>query len=116
MNREHNSNILIVSEETKVDDRDDFLGELNKSTYLPRLRIYELQVDRSYLIEDMVRKTTKFGDALLTTLFYDGDRFSVFLPKRYCKTFTDEKIAGILNRGNIQPEYKGGKYHELEFC
>ena len=78
MNSEHNSNILTVSQET----RDDFLGELNKLAYLPRLRIYELQVDRSYLIEDMVRKTTKFGDALLTTLFYDGDRFSVFLPKR----------------------------------
>ena len=112
MNSEHNSNILTVSEET----RDDFLGELNKSAYLSRLRIDELQVDRSYLIEDMVRKTTKFGDASLTILFHDGDLFSVFLPKRYCKIFTDEKIAGILNHGDNQLEYKGGKYHELEFC
>ena len=74
---------------------------------MQRLKIDELQVDRSYLIEDMVWKTTKFGGALLTTLFYDGDRFSVFVPKRYCKMFTDEKIAGVLNRGDIQLEYKG---------
>ena len=60
MNSEHNSNVLTVSEEM----RNDFLRELNKSAYLLRLRIDELQVDRSYLIKDMVRKTTKFGDAI----------------------------------------------------
>ena len=55
MNIEDNNNILIVSEKEivskmeskkKVDDRDDFLRELNKSTYLPRLRMDDLHVDR----------------------------------------------------------------------
>lgn len=64
----------------KVDDRVDLLKKLNKSTCIPRLRIDEL---------DIVRMTTKFSEALLTTLNYE-DRFHVFFPKRYCITFTDD--------------------------
>ena len=51
-----------------------FLKNINSTSFLERRKMDELETGKSYLIECIERVTTKFGDALLTTLDAQDDR------------------------------------------
>jgi hypothetical protein len=102
--------------EKKEIGKEELLIHLNKPTYLETKQISELDASpHSYLVESVKRVTTKYGDAIIATLDDEGNRFKVFLPKRYTNKLSDEWIA-CMNKTNIRLKYLGGKYHDLEFC
>jgi hypothetical protein len=98
----------------KNENRDDFLKDINKVTYLEKKRMDELEIGKSYLIENMERITTKYGDSIIAILDDEGDRFNVFLPKRYPTKFSNKHIA-YMNENTFSLKYLGGKYNEIEF-
>ena len=91
-----------------------FLKNINSASFLERRKMDELETGKSYLIECIERVTTKFGDALLTTLDDEDERFKVFLPKRFNTKLTDEDLE-YMNNETFYMKYLGGKYHDLEF-
>ena len=97
------------------DDEDiDFLQDIN-TTFLERRKINELGVGETYVMEHLERITTKYGPSLLATLNDDeGDRFKVFLPKRFNIKFTDKRIKYV-NKNTLHLKYLGGDYNDLEF-
>ena len=92
----------------------NFLKNINSASFLERRKMDELETGKSYLIECIERVTTKFGDALLTTLDDEDERFKVFLPKRFNTKLTDEYLE-YMNNETFYMKYLGGKYHDLEF-
>ena len=67
-----------------------------------------------YLLINLKRITTKFGDIIIARLQVDNEEMDFFLPKRFSK-LTDKEIDE-LNKGNYYIEYKGmeGVYVDLD--
>ena len=68
----------------------NFLNAVNSFKYLERKKVEELETGKSYLIEQVERITTKYGDAITATLRgpvqdapQSSPQFKVFLPKRF---------------------------------
>ena len=97
-------------------DDEEFLMELNKPTFLKFKKWDELVVDETYLIENMERTQAKYGEAIITTLLYEDDRFKIYLPNRYVKILSDSDMKRIVESKVYKIKYKGGKYHDLVFC
>ena len=103
--------IPVVQERDDTFDSDekdfDFLQDIN-TTFLERRKINELGVGETYVMEHLERITTKYGPSLLATLNDDeGDRFKVFLPKRFNIKFTDKPIKYV-NKNTLHLKYLGG--------
>ena len=102
----------------------NFLKSVNSVKYLERKKIEQLETGKSYQIEQVERITTKYGDAIATTLrgpldpVKDGvggaHQFKVFLPKRFLTRLSDEHIE-YMNEGGVYLKFIGGKYNDLEF-
>ena len=105
----------------------NFLKAANSVVYLERKKIEELETGKSYLIEQVERITTKYGDAIIAILQspscscshdcwceLDPQRFKVFLPKRFLTRLSDDHLE-YMNEGGIYLKFNGGKYHDLEF-
>ena len=101
----------------------NFLKAVNSVKYLERKKIEELETGKSYLIEQVERITTKYGDAIIVILrgpcLQDDDvqsapQFKVFLPKRFLICLSDDHM-GYMNEGGIYLKFIGGKYNDLEF-
>ena len=98
----------------------NFLKAVNSFKYLERKKIEELETGKSYLIEQVEKITTKYGDALIAILQGPSDdvgsalQFKVFLPKRFLTRLSDEHIE-YMNEGGIYLKFIGGKYNDLEF-
>ena len=98
----------------------NFLKAVNSFKYLERKKIEELETGKSYLIEQVEKTTTKYGDALIAILRGPSDdvgsalQFKVFLPKRFLTHLSDEHIE-YMNEGGIYLKFIGGKYNDLEF-
>ena len=101
-------------QEPEVQEDIDFLQDIN-ATFLERRKINELGVGETYVVEHLERITTKYGPSLLATLDDEGDRFKVFLPKRFNNKFTDKRIKYV-NKNTLHLEYLGGYYNDLEFA
>ena len=62
---------------------------MNKTHYLQRKKMAELEEDKVYRIIKLEHMETKFGKAILATLNEDEgneDDFIVFLPKRFSES------------------------------
>jgi hypothetical protein len=108
---------LVKKVERKVEKnekRDNFLKDINRVMYLEKKRMDELEIGKSYLIENLEKVATKYGDGIIALLDYGGDRFKVFLPKRYTIKFSNKDIA-YMNENKFHLKYLGGKYNDLEF-
>ena len=107
----------------------NFLKAVKSVVYLERKKIKELETDKSYLIEQVKRITTKYGDVIIAILrgpwawsadpIQDDDvqnapQFEVFLPKRYVTRFSDDDLE-YMNKGGIYLDFIGGEYNDLEF-
>ena len=107
----------------------NFLNAVNSFKYLERKKVEELETGKSYLIEQVERITTKYGDAITATLRgpvqdapqstkYEVQRctpqFKVFLLKRFLTRLSDEHME-LMNEGGIYLKFIGGKYNEMEF-
>ena len=124
------SNVPALSTSTYDDTRKiNFLKAVNSVKYLERKKIEELETGKSYLIEQVERITTKYGDAITAILRgpvqdtpqstkYEVQRctpqFKVFLPKRFLTRLSDEHME-LMNEGGIYLKFIGGKYNDLEF-
>ena len=108
-------------------DKINFLKAANRVEYLERKKIVELETGKSYLIEQVERITTKYGDAIIAILQspscscshdcfceLDPQRFKVFLPKRFSNRLSDDHLE-YMNEGGIYLKFNGGKYNDLEF-
>ena len=96
------------------DDDDDILFQPFNTAFLERRKINELDEGETYVMEHVERTTTKFGDALIATLNDEGERFKVFLPKRFNATFTGKHIKYV-NKNTLLLKYLGGEFRNLEF-
>ena len=119
---EHPSGVLIPTRKI------NFLKAVNSVKYLERKKIEDLEAGKSYLIEQVERITTKYGDAIIAILrgpkgpsdpVQDDDvqntpQFKVFLPKRLLSRLSDEHME-YMNEGGIYLKFIGGKYNDLEF-
>ena len=99
----------------------NFLNAVNSFKYLERKKVEELETGKSYLIEQVERITTKYGDAITATLRgpvqdapQSSPQFKVFLPKRFLTRLSDEHME-LMNEGGIYLKFIGGKYNDLEF-
>ena len=107
----------------------NFLKALNSAKYLERKKIEDLETGKSYLIKQVERITTKYGDAIIAILrgpvsevlssIQDDDiksapQFKVFLPKRFLSRLSDEHME-YMNEAGIYLKFIGGKYNDLEF-
>ena len=105
------------SQQVECSVRAELLQDMNKTHYLQRKKMAELEEDKVYRIIKLEHMETKFGKAILATLNEDEgneDDFTVFLPKRFSKMWSEEQIKAI-NQQSIKMKYKGGKYNEVEF-
>ena len=105
----------------------DFLKAVNSVKYLERKKIEELETGKSYLIEQVERITTKYGDAIIAILqgplnptqddhvtSQSTPQFKVFLPKRFITRLSDDHLK-YMNEGGIYLKFNGGRYNDLEF-
>ena len=108
-------NDLEFKKQSKDDDAgNDILLQDFNTAFLERRKINELDEGETYVMEHVERTTTKFGDALIATLNDEGERFKVFLPKRFNATFTGKHIKYV-NKNTLLLKYLGGEFRNLEF-
>jgi len=73
----------------------------------------DLTVGTVYTIIQVERITTKYGPALVAELESEDDEsFKVFLPKRFAGRIEDDQLPDL---AGMEMEYRGGKFHEVEF-
>ena len=104
----------------------NFLKAVNSFVYLERKKIEDLETGKSYLIKQVERITTKYGDAIIAILqspssthsqdcdVQSANQFKVFLPKRFLTRLSDDHLE-YMNEGGIYLKFNGGKYNDLEF-
>ena len=103
----------------------NFLKAVNSVVYLERMKNEELETDKSYLIEQVERITTKYGDAIIAILrgpwawpaeahrLQDDDVQSA--PSKEVLTRLSDDHLEYMNEGVIYLDFIGGKYNDLEF-
>ena len=70
------------------------LANLNKDTFF--IKLEELEINKPYKILDAEKVSSKYGDQLMVTIDYDEEIIGrVYLPKRYLKRVSEDKIKEI---------------------
>ena len=97
------------------------LTKLNKvarsKEFLPTKKMSEMELDTDYLITDVKKAETRYGDKVLV---YINNQFNVFLPLRMSRTLLDnpelyEQFQNGVESGSLKMRFLGGKYFQCEF-
>lgn len=85
-----------------------FLTKFNAVSAIEYKRCSELTINKQYPIVDLKNVDTRYGKSVLVTLEDDGERYRVYLPKRYADVFADEELRHI-NPGELLLVFHGMK-------
>ena len=106
----------IIEYPLKTDEEN--LNDLNKSTFIEKLQINELQIEKYHPVDKLETVYTKYGSRIVATLCIGekiNSKDSMFLPKRFDGLIFDNCIKHWNGKGNLGIEYQGGKYNDLKF-
>lgn len=83
-------------------------------------KIKELRKDKLYLISEIKKAKTKYGERIVVHLEIDDETFSVFLPPRMVKPFEDDKnlfkkMEILIAENKLNIKYMGGFSNQIEF-
>jgi len=90
------------------------LNKFNEVGLVRTRKMKDLEIGKTYDLHALKSTETKFGPAIVATLFDGNKIFTVLLPKRFVQAFPYDNIDYV----NMRPflmKYLGGKYHDVEF-
>ena len=85
------------------------LNKLADGSYLPTMKISELEIDRHYMVTSLKSVMTRFGEKVVATL---DEEIQIFLPSRVCEALNKnadlyENLCNQANKLQLFLDYKG---------